>query len=198
MHNFSLALNPTVSQLRSNLEIIETATNEDMYRVWVSPGMMVDGDATVAATYVDATATIPEHWELTEGAGIVSTQWFMPIHPQWKDGVLWLTAYYATNGTSAGNVRWRTDYLTLKSGDALGGFVNGTAFELAAPTATSTFYALDIIDQTTGSGFVTITAGTKAVALRIARNANHANDTHTDDIQLFGVVVNYKESRRQL
>lgn len=198
MHNFTMSLNPTVSQLRSNLEITERAVSEDMYRVWVPPGNMVDGDLAVAATYTDATATVPEHWLLTKSLGTVGVQWFMPVHPQWKDGTVWLTAHYATTGTSAGDVRWRTDSLVVANGGSLAGFTSGTAIDIAAPTTTGTYHVLDLVSSANGGGYFSVSAGSRGMSLRVLRNPSHANDTHTDDIQLFGIVVNYKESRRQL
>lgn len=196
VHNFSIALNPTLTQLRSNLEVLEQAVSEDMYRVWVPPGNMVNGDLAVAATYTDATATIPEHWELTEAAGSIGVQWLLPVHPQWKDGVFWYTVYYATNGTSAGNVLWRSEYQVLQNGTALGSFGGATPV-FAAPTVAGQIYKLDLYNDATAALWP-LTAGDIAIKCRVGRGPNNASDTHTDDIQLFGVVVHYKESRRQL
>lgn len=199
MHNFALSLNPSLSQLRTNLEIVEQAVSADMYRHWVGIGEMENSTFAIAATKTAAASGIPGHWLLPEGAGATGVVFNVPKHPEWKDGMVWVTIFYGVNGTSAGNIVWRIDHNTYEEGTAFAGFTVQNLGALAAPTTSGTIHKLDLVNLTSSThGYAKINPETIFMRFRIGRLANDASDTNTNGVRIFGAVVNYKESKRQL
>lgn len=197
MHNFTLALNPTVSQLRTNVEIIEHAANDDMYRVWVPPIVMEDAGLAGTATYTKYAATpIPAHWTLPDAVTSGIT-FLLPRHPQWVNGKWYATVLYSVSGTSAGNLSWRVRQFAYEEGTVFTA-ASGATVVLAAPTTANTLHKVDLVEATSANGYFDVLNEYIAQQIFIERLGGAAGDTSTDDVRIHAVIVNYLEARRSL
>lgn len=197
MHNFTLALNPTISQLRTNVEIIERAANDDMYRVWVPPIVLEDAGLAGTATYTKYAATpIPAHWTLPDAVTSGIT-FLLPRHPQWVNGLFYVTVLYSVSGTSAGNIAWRVRQFSYEEGTAFTA-ESGTAQGQPAPTTANTLHKLDLDKSDTSIGYFSVLNEYIAQQISIERLGGAAADTSTDDVRIHAVIVNYLEARRSL
>lgn len=198
MHNYKVTSDPTRAQLKTNLEVLGQAMDDDLYKIWVPASAMTD--AALAASAVGTAAStvnnIPYHWLLadavTSGVNIV-----IPVHPQWKDGIYFVTVFYGVDGTSAGDIQWRIRSLEYANGDTFGALTSAAPVK-AAPTVADTMNKLDLTNSASTAGWMKLTPGEVAIQISIDRLGGNANDTNTDDVRLFGAIVNYKETNHQL
>lgn len=157
---------------------------------------MEDGALAGTATYSIATGTVPQNWVLPD-AVTSGVTFLIPVHPQWKSGVCYVTVLYSVDGTTAGNIMWRIRSFGFQEATAFAAS-SGNSVTKAAPTTAGTLHELELTDSATGVEYPVVAQGNIALRLHIERLGGNAGDTNTDDVLVHGAIVRYQEGRHQL
>jgi hypothetical protein len=193
MHNFSTTGSQAEPTLSNNMAIIETAYNNEAYHYWVGASEMEDAGDTTSPTYRvgDITTGFPHKWRFAD-AFVCSVGFFVKRHGEWRDGVVSVVPYYSSTSAS-GAIRWRVSIVPIANLAAP--IVTTVGITKNSPAVTGAITSVDLSDATISLTSQVNTAHI-GVYVTIGRSGTHADDTNTGVMDLYGVDLVYKESRR--
>lgn len=121
-----------------------------------------------------------------------SVGFYVKRHGEWRDGVLSVTPHYSAT-VAGGNIRWQVSI--AKVANLTASDVTTTGLTRLAPITSGVITSVDLSDA-----LVSPTSGVDkqyiGVMVSIGRDQDHADDTNTGDVHLYGADLVYKESRR--
>ena len=155
-------------------------------QMWASPNV----PATAIAVYQETAYQHASNGWGFAGTGAINEVQFDLVFPKrWDVGVLKVTLYWRTGGTSSNNVLWSFRATTMADGEkANAGFI--APFTDVVDSAIGTLNTLQICSQTANLAF-SGSGDAELVGFLIRRNSSDALDTNTDIAYLLGVVVEW-------
>ena len=118
-------------------------------------------------------------------ASSLSVCWAFLVPRDWASGVLTVKLHIATITAGTGNIRIDYGVNPLSDGES-----SSTVPTNQDETVTPPQSAANIYDVITLAGTITVTAG-EIVGITIGRDHDHADDTYTQNIYLYGIEIVY-------
>lgn len=201
MHNFNVAEAKSMVKVHTQLMSLEKNLSADMYHYPVSLRDMDDAGLTIVPTFVAGGITaggaqLPPYWELGEVTDDVGVQFYVPRHPRWLYGQLYITVHYTVDKKD-GNISWGFAGVSMADGDALP-TVTFANVPIAAPAAVDELDVQDITLSSSTDFHVLVTTEHVGTIMVLSRRPADADDTATGNVRLHKVVVNYVEAKREI
>lgn len=193
MHNFNTTNVQSESALSTNMQIIDTALDNEIYHYWACAAMLEDCGDTASPTYRtgDFTIGIPSHWRFADGvsSGVCI---YVRRHPEWRNGVLGVVAHYSTTAID-GDVRWRATITPIKDNTTPTATTIGLA--KSPPLSTGKITTVELKDSTMSESAL-IDPSHIGILVSVGRNGGAASDTNTGVVWLYGIDIIYRETKR--